>query len=404
MGKGEVLRDEAGRPVRLLGVNVDITDRKRADEALRASEELFAKAFRRSPDAMVISRQSDGRIIDVNARWATLFGIDRGLAVERMLGEFLLGARASDQATLRRLADSPGPVRDVELRLRTLTGDHRDAVLATEAIEMGGHACFVTTIRDVTERRRAEREAQEQRELLTHLSRVAVLGELSGALAHELSQPLTTILTNAQAGLLFLTREQVDLAEIRDVLNDIVDADRRAGEFIRRLRALLRRGDTPRQLLDVNEVTSEVLRLLHSELVAHGVVVTTQLAPELPKVNGDPVALQQVLLNLIVNACDAMRYQEPPERRIALITSVDRDGAVRVAITDRGVGLPSEGVERVFEPFFTTKAQGLGLGLVICQSIVAAHGGHLGAENNVDQGATFSFTLPVSNCKRPSAT
>src|SRR4030095_3298474 len=229
MGKGEVLRDEAGIPVRLLGVNVDLTDRKRAGEALRASEELFAKAFRGRPEAMVISRQSDGRIIDVNARWATMFGIDRGLAVERMLGEFLLGAGASDQAALRRLAESPGPARDVELRLRTPMGDHREAVIATEAIEMGGHACFVTTIRDVTERRRAAREAQEQRALLTHLSGLAVRGELPAALAHELSQPLTSILSNAQAARRILAREPVDLDEIRAILEDIVGEDRRAG-------------------------------------------------------------------------------------------------------------------------------------------------------------------------------
>ncbi len=222
-------------------------------------------------------------------------------------------------------------------------------------------------------------------------------GRRDGALAHELSQPLTSILTNAQAALRFLAREPTDLAEVREILNDIVDADRRAGEFIHRLRALLRREETPRQPVDLNEVTSEVLRLLHSELIAHGVTVTTHLAPGLPKVNGDPVALQQVFLNLIVNACDAMRLNEALERRIAITTSLDRDGAARVAIADRGVGLPTDGIERVFEPFFTTKAHGLGLGLVICQSIVAAHGGHLWGTNNADRGATFSFTLPVQN-------
>src|SRR5262249_12031128 len=256
---------------------------------------------------------------------------------------------------------------------------------AMSAYERDGIAYFAGVLIDITTRKQAELEVQQQRQLLTHLTRVATLGELSGALAHELSQPLTSILTNAQAGLQFLTREPVDLAEIRDVLHDIVDADRHAGEFIRRLRALLRRGETPRQPLDVNDVTTEVLRLLHSELVAQGVTVTTQMTPGLPKVHGDSVALQQVLLNLIVNACDAMRLSVASERRIALPTALDDASAVRVAITDRGAGLPDEGSERVFEPFFTTKAQGLGLGLVICQSIVAAHGGHLSGINNADR-------------------
>jgi PAS domain S-box-containing protein len=394
MGKGEVLRDEAGRPVRLLGVNVDITDRKRADEALRASEELFAKAFRRSPDAMVISRQSDGRIIDVNAHWETLFGIDRGLAVERMLGEFLLGARASDQATLRRLADSPGPVRDVELRLRTLTGDHRDAVLATEAIEMGGHACFVTTIRDVTERRRAEREAQEQRELLTHLSRVAVLGELSGALAHELSQPLTSILSNAQAARRLLAREPVDLDEIREIVEDIVDDDRRAGEVIRRLRAMFKRGESNRQLLDLNELTGEVLGFAHSDLLNRHVQVTTRLSADLPKVRGDNIQLQQVLLNLIVNACEAMTANQPHDRSLVIETAVIDHDTVSISVLDNGSGIRVDVVDQLFEPFVTTKQQGLGLGLTICRSIAGAHGGHLWAGNNADRGSAFRLVLP----------
>jgi C4-dicarboxylate-specific signal transduction histidine kinase len=247
---------------------------------------------------------------------------------------------------------------------------------------------------DITERKQVELEVEQQRQVLAHLTRVATLGELSGALAHELSQPLTSILTNAQAALLFLAREPADVAEIRSILQDIVDEDRRAAEFIRRLRALLRRGETPRQALDLNELTGDVLRLLHSELITHGVAVTTQVAPGLPKVNGDPVALQQVLLNLIVNACDAMRPSKPPDRRIDIAIAVEGDSAVRVAIADRGTGLPSD-VQRLFEPFFTTKVHGLGLGLVICQSIVTAHGGHLAAQNNAEGGATFWFTLPM---------
>jgi PAS domain S-box-containing protein len=394
MGKGEVLRDEAGTPVRLLGVNVDITDRKRAGEALRASEELFAKAFRGSPEAMVITRQSDGRIIDVNARWETMFGIDRGLAAERMLGEFMLGAGAPDQAALRRLALSPGPVRDVELRLRTLDGEHREAVIATEAIEMGGHACFVTTIRDVTERRRAEREAREQRELLTHLSRVAVLGELSGALAHQLSQPLTAILSNAQAARRILARDPVDLDEIRAIVEDIVGDDRRAGEVIRRLRAMFKRGESNRQLLDLNELAGEVLGFAHSDLLTRHVQVTTRLASDLPKVRGDSIQLQQVLLNLVVNACEAMTANEPHDRSLVIETAVIDQDMVGISVLDNGNGIPVDVLDQLFEPFVTTKQQGLGLGLTICRSIAGAHGGHLWAGNNADRGSAFRLVLP----------
>ena len=286
---------------------------------------------------------------------------------------------------------------DFEYRMR-----HRDGHwiwihdCGVSSYQRDGVVYFAGVLTDITARKQAELEAQQQRQLLTHLTRVATLGELSGALAHELNQPLTSILSNAQAALRLLDHPQeVDLEEIRAILRDIADEDRRAGEVIRRLRALLRRGETPRQPLDVNEVAGEVLRLARSELISHGVTATVQLTPGLPKVRADRVALQQVLLNLIVNACDAMRQEAPLQRELTVATDLDDDGAVRVAIVDRGAGLPADRMERLFEPFFTTKEHGLGLGLVICRSIIAAHGGRLGATPNPDRGATFWFTLPA---------
>ena len=254
---------------------------------------------------------------------------------------------------------------------------------------------------DITERKQAELEAQQQRQLLTHLTRVATLGELSGALAHELSQPLTSILSNAQAAQRFLAREPVDLGEVRDILKDIVDDDRRAGAVIRRWRTLLRKGETQLHPLDLNDVANEVLRLAHSELIAHRVTVPAQLTPGLPAVRGDRVGLQQVLLNLIVNACDAMKLNEPAHRHLTVITGLDGAGAVQVSIADCGVGIPADKIERVFEPFFTTKEHGVGLGLAICRSIVAAHGGRMWATNNSDRGATFCFALSAQSGDEP---
>jgi C4-dicarboxylate-specific signal transduction histidine kinase len=257
----------------------------------------------------------------------------------------------------------------------------------------GGRRRLRSVMVDITDRKQAELEAQQQQQLLTHVTRVATLGELSGALAHELSQPLTSILSNAQAAQRLLARDAVDLAEVREILRDIVDDDRRAGAIIHRLRTLLRKGETVFQPLDLNEVTSEVLRLARGELLAHSVTVTAQLAAGLPAVHGDRVGLQQVLLNLIVNACDAMKLNEPVRRHLTVITGSDGEGAVQVSIADVGGGIPAERIERVFEPFFTTKDNGLGLGLAICRSIVAAHGGRLWVTNNEGRGATFSFAL-----------
>jgi PAS domain S-box-containing protein len=393
MGKGEVVRD-GGQPVRLLGVNVDITDRKRADEAIRASEELFARAFRSSPDAMVISRRSDGQIIDVNDRWETLFGHARETAIGRSLAELPAGAAPPDQATLRRLIETPGPVRDVEARLLTRAGEMRETILATEAVEMGGYPCVITTIRDVTERQRVQRETQEQRQVLAHLGRVAILGELSGALAHELSQPLTAILSNAQAARRMLARDSVDLREIDEILEDIASADRRAGEVIRRLRAMFRRGESNRQILDLNEVARDVLDFARSDILTRHVQVTTRLTPELPKVRGDSVQIQQVLLNLIVNGCEAMIANEPNDRLLLIETTVVDVDTVAVSVLDNGSGIQADILDQLFEPFVTTKQQGLGLGLTICRSIATAHGGQLWAGNNTERGSAFRLLLP----------
>jgi PAS domain S-box-containing protein len=403
MGKGEVLRDEAKRPTRLLGVNVDITDRKRADEAVRASEELFARAFRSSPDAMVISRRADGRIIDVNDRWEALFDHARAAAVGRTMVELPLAAGPEDQATLRRLIEAPGPVRNVEAQFMTRSGELRETIIATETVEMGGHPCFITTIRDITERQRAQREAQEQRQLLTHLGRVAVLGELSGALAHELSQPLTAILSNAQAARRMLARQPVDLREIDEILEDIASADRRAGEVIRRLRAMFKRGESNRQLLDLNEITRDVLDFAHSDLLTRHVQVTTRLAPGLPKVHGDSVQIQQVLLNLIVNGCEAMISNDPNDRALAIETSVVDHDTVGISVLDNGSGIRADILDQLFEPFVTTKRQGLGLGLTICRSIATAHGGQLWAGNNAERGSAFRLLLPRNDDFAPPA-
>jgi two-component system, LuxR family, sensor kinase FixL len=391
------------RATHLIGI---LNERDQATRALQQSEERYRVLVTHIP-AVTWMADASGSAVFVSPNIAQVTGFTVEELTAGGLDGWLAQIHPEDVAAVRERYEAlkfKWAPYDMDYRLRHRNGHWvwiRDCAIS--AYERDGVVYFAGVLIDITRRKKAELEVQQQRQLLTHLTRVATLGELSGALAHELSQPLTSILTNAQAAQQFLAHDEIDPAELREILNDIVDADRRAGDFIRRLRALLRRGETTRQPLDVNEVASEVLRLLNSELVAHGVAVSTQLAPGLPKVNGDPVALQQVLLNLIVNACDAMRLDEPPERRIAISTSLDGDGAVRVAIADRGVGLPREGVERVFEPFFTTKVQGLGLGLVICQSIVAAHGGHLSAMNNADRGATFWFTLPAWNGAEPAA-
>lgn len=246
---------------------------------------------------------------------------------------------------------------------------------------------------DITDRHMAEVTADLQRQELAHLSRVSSLGVLSGALAHELNQPLGIILSNAQAAEFLLKSESPDLNELREILADIVREDRRAGDVIRRLRALLRRGETSPRLLDVNENVHEVLRLMKSDLVGRMVSVDLRLAPAVPQVHMDRVQLQQVLLNLILNACDAMAGNEPKHRVVTIETRAENE--VCISVRDRGTGLP-EDPARLFEPFQTTKEQGLGMGLAICRTLTEAHGGRLWAESNPGGGAVFHVALPLT--------
>jgi two-component system sensor kinase FixL len=249
---------------------------------------------------------------------------------------------------------------------------------------------------DITKRKQAELEAARQRNEMAHLSRVTMLGELSGSIAHELNLPLSAILCNAQAAQRILANGQADLAEVREILNDIVSEDKRAGEVIRRLCLWLKKGEVHQHSLGINEVVQDVLKLIRSDLVNQKVTVDCELARNLPAVIGDPVQLQQVLLNLVVNACDAMAGCNAPERRLIIRTGIENgSSAVIVSVTDRGGSIPEEKIEQIFEPFFTTKAKGMGLGLSVCRTIIAAHRGTLWATNNADCGATFHFSLPI---------
>ena len=239
---------------------------------------------------------------------------------------------------------------------------------------------------DITERKAAELEAGQHRAELTHLTRVTTLSELSGSLAHELNQPLAIILSNAQAAQRLLVQAPPDVEEVRDILTDIVAEDRRAGEVIKRLRALLKRGETVLLPLSLNDVITEVLELANAELIERGVTVARDLAADLPKSGGGRVQLQQVVLNLVLNGADAMVANASGTRRLHVATA-RYDNAVRASLRDEGCGLPGD-IERLFEPFFTTKPQGLGLGLAICRSIIGAHQGRLWAEPHPERGAT----------------
>jgi signal transduction histidine kinase len=245
-------------------------------------------------------------------------------------------------------------------------------------------------------RRRGDVEGQRLRQEMAHVGRVSAMGELTASLAHELNQPLTAILNNAQVAQRFLAAEVVDVAEMREILNDIVADDKRAADVIQRLRLLLKKGDLEYASLDLNEVVTEVARLVASDAAIRNVAMRVEAASDLPRVRGDRVQLQQVVLNLVLNGLDAMREPGTSDRPSLVIrTFRDGEAVVGVAVHDTGPGIAKKDADHIFDPLYTTKAEGIGMGLAIARTIVDAHGGRLAAANGEAGGAIFQFTLPV---------
>ena len=246
---------------------------------------------------------------------------------------------------------------------------------------------------DVTARRQAEAAAQRHLGQIAHLDRVAGMGELSSSLAHELNQPLTGILTNAQTAKRLLTVPEPDLDEVRECLVDIISDDQRASEMIRRMRRLLRKTDFVGMPLAINDVAANTIRLVANEAMLHAVTIDFFPAPDLPVVVGDIVQIQQVILNLLTNAITAAANGGAPTGTVIVWTSVATPPYVELGVHDSGKGIAATDLQRIFEPFFTTKPDGLGMGLTITRTIVEAHGGRLLVENGPDGGAVFRVHL-----------
>jgi PAS domain S-box-containing protein len=391
ISRGRVEFNGDGQPVRIRGVSADITERKRADEKFR----LVVEA---SPAGIALVDQA-GRITLVNTAAEQIFGYPRtelvGQSVELLMPERFHRRHQGQRADFFAAPSARSMGIGLELFALRKDGTEFPVEIGLSPIQTEEGIFVLTVIVDVTARKQAEAEVQRQRAELAHLSRVTMLGELSGSMAHELNQPLTAILSNAQAAIRFLAHDTIDLDEVRDILKDIVEQDNRAGEVIRRLRLLLKKGEVQQQPLDLNDVVQEVLKLMRSDLVNQNVVAHTELTADLPSVKGDRVQLQQVLLNLVMNACDAMHGNAPADRQLVLRTELGADKAIHVSVSDCGVGLAPDKLEQVFMPFYTTKSHGLGLGLSVCRTIITAHGGNLWAANGAERGAIFYFTIPA---------
>jgi two-component system, LuxR family, sensor kinase FixL len=375
-----------------IGSCIDITERKQAQERFR----LVVEA---SPNGIVLVNRQ-GLIVLVNACVEKLFGYGReeliGQGVELLVPERFRGEHPAHRARFHAAPAARAMGAGRELFARRKDGSEFPVEIGISPIRSPEGTLVLSVIVDISARKQAEAEARQHRDELAHLSRAAIMGEMAGSLAHELNQPLGAIVTNAGAALRFLERDSLSGEKLREVLQDIVADGKRASELIRTIKGMGRKEEGDRQLLDVNQVIAEVIRLTRSDALAHDCTVLTWFHPALPKVEANLVQLQEVFLNLILNAVEALKEVPRDRRRVVIRTECDGEDAVRARVRDFGTGLPEDKPERIFDRFFSTKQDGMGIGLFIARSIAIAHGGTLWAENAQGGGAQFILRLPVS--------
>jgi PAS domain S-box-containing protein len=379
-------------PMLLLGAATEET--RNAIQVARTNEQLMALSAVAADSCLwQYDRKSESFWMTENGR--QMFGLDAGDPLTRVSIEQRVHPEDRQAATdAMRAAAATDSLGDIEFRMVRPNGEIRWIRARGRALPggQGGRAFLSGTFADITRRKEAEHEAALKQREIARLMRVSMLGELSGGIAHELMQPLTAILSNAQAARALIDNKP-GMEAIRETLNDIIRDDNRAGEVIHRLRTLLRRSEPNSEAVDLNEIVRSTLQLLHSELINRRIQVTCALDSSLLPTRGDRVQLQQVLLNLIMNAADSMNDQPPSRRMITIATRGVNEREIEITVADQGTGLSPAQQEQIFQPFFTTKERGLGLGLSICSSIITAHGGSLDLKNNPIVGVTATFTL-----------
>jgi two-component system, LuxR family, sensor kinase FixL len=388
--RGRVEFDKERHPIRMRGISMDITAQKHAEEKFRLTVEA-------SPNGIILA-DKDGRIVLVNSQTEKLFGYTREEIIGRSVEDLVPRRRPAHSSYRRAFFEEPmartmGAGR--ELFARRKDGSEFPVEIGLAPIETPEGTFILSAVVDITARKEAELEAQRHRTEVAHLSRVALMSEMSTSLAHELNQPLSGIVSNAAAGQRFIDRGDVDMQEIREILTDIVSDGRRAGDVVRGIRAMVKKGQAIRQKMNLNDVVAKVVQIVSPDALLRSCELEIALQPNLPPITGDPIQFQQVLLNLVLNAFDAMRDTPVRQRKVTIATEWNGDGAVRASVRDYGAGIPEQARDRLFDPFFTTKKEGLGMGLAIVRSIIESHGGTMAVDNLNAGGARFYFTLPV---------
>ena len=399
---GHPVLSPSGDVVEFVGTVMDVTERKRAEDTLRESEAYLAEAQRLSHTGSWAWVPATGEIRYCSEECYRVLGIDPQGGQPRFETLFER-IHPEDQPRIKRALERATRERvefEVDDRVVYPGGEIRDVhVVGHPVLSPSGDLVeFVGTLMDVTERKRAEEERERLRQVqddLAHLSRVATMGELTASLAHEIRQPIAAAATDARTCLRWLGRDQPEVAEARDAAARTVKDVTRAADIIGRISVLFKKGAPQRELVDVNELIREMIVLLRSEANRYSISIRTELAADLPKVMADPVQLQQVFMNLMLNGIDAMKGTT--DGRELTIKSEAGDAQLLISVSDTGVGFPPEQAEQIFRAFVTTKDKGTGMGLPISRSILESHGGRLWAASASGRGATFHFTLPATH-------
>ncbi|HVJ38049.1 MAG TPA: ATP-binding protein [Stenotrophomonas sp.] len=387
--RGSVEHGPDGSPRIVRGLTQDIS-RRRSEQA-----QLHA-VLDSSPTALLLV-DPHGKIRYANRQAAVTFEYrDQdmiGVSVDELLPERCRGGHPHHRAEYAEHPRRRGMASGRELFARARGGREFPAEIALNPLDIEGTPHVVAAVEDLTERQQAAREVAIERESMAHMSRVSLIGEISGSLAHELNQPLAAILANAQAAQRMLRRNPAEIADVRDILEDIVENDRRAGQVISRLRGLLKKEFRAFVPLSANDLVNDAVRVIRNDLINRGVEYRLDLAANVVHIQGDPVQLQQVLLNLIINACEAMADRQP--RTLTLRTTLAHEGHIGFEVHDTGSGIAPGMLETIFTAFQTSKPSGMGMGLSICRTIIGAHGGRIWACNLPGGGAALIFELPI---------
>jgi PAS domain S-box-containing protein len=393
--RGEPLRDQEGRIIQWYGLSVDIDERKKAEEALRESEARARSAFD-GIAGLVSVLAPNGELEAANRQFLEYFGRSLEWMKNWETNDTVHPEDFPRVVELFKRAMVSGVPFQHELRLRRVDGEYRWFENRGVPIrdDSGRIARWYVLLTDIEDRKRALAQLEQMQSDFAHMNRVSMMGELAASLSHEITQPIASARNNARAAQNFLDKQPPDLSEVREALSCVVGDTDRARNIIDRIRDHMKKAPPRKAQFDLNEAINEVIVLGRSAVIRNGVSVQTRLSEGLLPIHGDRVQLQQVVLNLLLNAVEAMGSTEAGARELLISTEQDHTGVV-VAVRDSGPGIDPSHLERVFDAFYTTKSSGTGMGLSICRSIIDAHGGRLWAEANEPRGVIFKFTLPA---------